>query len=310
MDNVSKTNNDIKHRFTVVPCADGLTDKSGAKTNTKLAGELVKATNDSLAAANVKVNAQRKHMPVALMYGFVGVRDLAQTNDVHKITVDLLNRALMLSHGNLSHAKLIETQKGIKVRDSAVVQLAKVTRIDDGIAGQLLHSWSAYLKNSYDFISIQSALKRRFAKRTQSKCDNLKYLAIKNYALESKITSATIAGAMFIFDKFDRFGDEEGFKALERLQSPQKEQIAGIVGSMFFRRTSKLGLLWSKENDIPVYFDMDFTHKQAFKKLRNTYQPITFSEYKYYKKYRFDNVTERRFFSQEPPFYLQCLGRK
>ena len=86
--------------------------------------------------------------------------------------------------------------------------------------------------------------------------------------------------------------------------------MTGIVNSIFFRKTSKLALKWSHENNIPVNFDMDFTHKAALKKNRQAYQPITFSEYKYFTKNQFENVKERHSVSQQPPFYLRCLGKK
>ncbi|TCL04258.1 hypothetical protein [Sodalis ligni] len=308
MDNVSKTNNGLKQKFTVTPCIAGLTKTPGMATNAKLAGGLVKVTNDSLAAANIKSDAQRKPRPVALMYGFMGVRDLERADGVDKITVDLLNRALMLAHGNLSSNKILEIQKGIKVRGSAVRQFAQTTQIDDETARYLLRSWSAYLQREYDFISLQSALRKRVAKHTLSNRENFKCLVKKNHAVGPKLDSNELKDIRFLFDKFMILGDTEGFIALQNYKSPNKERIAGIFSSMFFRRSSKLGLKWSKENNISVIFDMDFTPKQAFKKNRNSYQPITFSEYKFYKKNHFENVTERPLLSQELPFYLQCLG--
>ncbi len=190
MDNVSKTNNDIKHKFTVTPCDAGLTETSGATANVRLAGTLVKVTNDSLAAANVKSDAQRKLMPVALMYGFVGVRDLEQAEGVNKITLDLLNRALTLAHGNLSHDKITEIQKGIKIRGSAVRQFVQATDISDETARKLLLSWSAYLQREYDLISVQSALRKRVAKHKLFKRADFKYLVEKN--LSEKFQEASL----------------------------------------------------------------------------------------------------------------------
>ncbi|QWA12332.1 hypothetical protein GTU79_06155 [Sodalis ligni] len=196
MDNVSKTNNGLKQKFTVTPCIAGLTETPGMATNAKLAGGLVKVTNDSLAAANVKSDAQRKPRPVALMYGFMGVRDLERADGVDKITVDLLNRALMLAHGNLSSNKILEIQKGIKVRGSAVRQFAQTTQIDDETARYLLRSWSAYLQREYDFISLQSAL-RKESQNTRYPIAKILNAWLKNHAVGPKLNSNELKDIRF-----------------------------------------------------------------------------------------------------------------
>ncbi|XBS70741.1 hypothetical protein ABK905_06365 [Acerihabitans sp. KWT182] len=266
--------------------------------------------DEPCAAVAIGGDTPHKRASIRLMYGFKGVRDLAPPGTGDKFTVDLLNRALSLSHANLSHEKMSEIRQGIKVRNSAVRQFALTTRIDDTLARELLLSWSSWLKKEYDYISIQSALIKRLAKGRLSKYDNFKYLAAKNNAMELKVSAIAFQNLMPIFDRFINHGDDEGFIALQRCMIPERTQLSGIVTSIFFRRTSKLGLIWSQENNIPVYFDVDFTLKEASKKHRASYLPITFSEYKYYKKNQFSHVTERRLITQEPPFYLRCLGRK
>jgi len=53
---------------------------------------------------------------------------------------------------------------------------------------------------------------------------------------------------------------------------------------------------------VPVIFDVHFNYAEAHDKTVSGYRPITYSEYKFYKKYPFTHVMERR-------QHLKCIPK-
>lgn len=310
METVYKTESYVINRFKVTPSEDRPVDGSEISSKqSRIAGELVKVNNESFPVAAGKPDAIPRRTAVSLIYGFKGIRDLAPGKGEIKITVDLLNLALAISHQNLSQSKISEIKQGIRVKDIRAETFSVTAHTDNVTARRLLESWSAYLKREYNFISIQSVLKKRLEKTALSRDENLKYTASKNHALDSKINSTTMEKVSYIFSQFIECGDEIGFAALEHGKFPELYHVSYIISNIFFRRISKLALMWSCENDIQVKFDMDFTPEDVFEKCRRSYYPITYSEYKFYKKHHFEHVTERNLLPAKTPFCLWCLGK-
>lgn len=230
--------------------------------------------------------------PMSMIYGFRGIRNLAREPGSVKFTVDLLNLALSVTPHQLSQDKLGEIEKGLVASERNLQKFAALTGMDQQAANDLLQSWSSYLKTEYDFISIKSLLKRK-SRKYQKTLDYVAYTACKNFSLGSPVDPAILSAIKPVFREFLRHGDKMGFAAIARLPDSAIYYVAYIIITLFFRRTSKLALKWSYERNIPVIFDINFTPKEAYQSNPGQYQPITYSEYRFYKKHHFTHVTER-----------------
>ncbi|TKI06355.1 hypothetical protein [Martelella alba] len=249
-------------------------------------------------------------MPVVMAYGFNNVRNLANRDGKAKFTIDLLNRALNISHRNLSHRVIMDIWRGIRLQKTAVDRFAGVTGIDQQTAKFLLQSWADCLRDEYHFISIQNVLNKKTTKYDLSRLETVHYLCVKNFPGAACIEPAILNQLAATFQEFIKHGDYSGFHALARCDSSIKMASSSIISTLFFRRTSKLALKWSHDNAIPVNFDRNFSYKDAQRKSMKNYRPITFSEYCFYRKNRFNNVTEWQVVNNEFAAVFCCFGRR
>ena len=250
------------------------------------------------------------HAPVTLVYGFKNIRNLDNIEGTVKFTIDLLNMALQISHRNLSHWVMNDIWRGLQFESSTADNFALMTGIDRTTTGWLLKSWADCLRSEYGFISIQEALQRKMLKYDFSCSETIKYLAVKNSLFPSRLNGVALNNTKAIFNVFIKYGDSLGFYKLGRCNPSVREEVTGIITTLFFRRISKLALKWSHQNGIPVIFDMNFTYKEARRKSMKDYRPITFSEFCYYKKNNFSNVTESQVQLRKKTSYFDCCGSK
>lgn len=233
---------------------------------------------------------------VVLVYGFYTDRKYNNSSAIRekKFIIEQLNMALGI---NFLNAHLIEKlQNGIEIENFNIDLFSKETGIEKTISRELLTSWSTFLKEHYDFISIQSYLKRKYQKYDDVFAE---YVLRRNHpTLQNTQTLPKLDEAKSLFSIFSEHGDQQGCAKTEATYIPIEAytEDKGIVGTAldnaFFRRTSKLALIWSHQVGISVIFYISFFSRQAEDKVKNTYRPITYSEYHFFKQQKLNHVTE------------------
>ncbi|NDL64103.1 hypothetical protein [Acerihabitans arboris] len=277
------------------PPANQLTDvdKHPGRAAADMANEINYTANNKLAPASVKTVKRPLNKRVALVYGFAYARNFDDRDGIKKFSIDQLNHALGITYKRLNHNKIKKIQRGINVDKIMIKKFLQPTGIKTALAEELLRSWSRYLSENYEFLSIKSRLETKTAKCVQQCRGCLEYTLIKNNILDLYITPTLKNRAMEVFIMFLRKNDAAGFKTIRDGGGKIFHPLDSVVKTIFFRRASKLALKWSSELKIAVMFDASFAHDSAMTPSRTGYRPITFSEYKYSKKNNLDNVFVR-----------------
>ncbi|EMG7889748.1 RHS repeat protein [Enterobacter hormaechei] len=246
----------------------------------------------------------------SLVYGMEDVRfDYYKTN--HKkfnlIRIDAINDALGITPEKISYDLMNQIKKGIKVTDSAIKEIKKENiNLSDGKAKEILKSWSTHLKKNFDYISISKNIRKK------SKKGELLNTILKNYRGENmfysrgKLESSAVSTVDKMTSDFINKNDANGFKQLTAGWDGGdvwEKGISDAMVSMFFRKTSKLGLNWAFSNKSSVtgvhfltyslrgeFSEYELDHK-PWKNIQDSrawgnelFSPITFSELRHAKR--------------------------
>lgn len=264
---------------------------------TKIIATLNYAGNNGLTPPVMKEGNIQSTKCVEMVCGFADSRNLDAKEGVKMFTVDHLNYALRISYEKFDGKIVQDIQRGIIIDHSMVDKFNTSTRIDLTLSRQLLQSWSLYLRDHYDFISIKKALLKRAAKCITPCGGCFEYLLSKNNAHKLKLSSSLKQAFRQVFTAIMENEDVSGLKILENFRPQKKIKLFSILKIIFFRRTSKLALKWCNEQRLSVNFDADFEHDAAMEAIPSGYRPITFSEYKFSKKKNFNNVFIRSLYN-------------
>jgi hypothetical protein len=245
-----------------------------------------------------------------LLFGFSATREaycsehLDALAEYPMFTIDSLNEALSLEEriarnlGRLAsdlRDKAPPRSKGMQaVLAEAPDALADATGIAPERLSQYIESWQSYLAEHSDRLSFASLVKFD-AVRELAPFDINKHLCAfinKNYARAAGVASSDnklIEALLALKDKPDAEVNKALHKAMKKLPD-----LADILASAFFRRTSKMAMEWAKQEGIPVHFvggESIRTQLQAMSSLPNgqrrayktehitpSYFPITYSE--------------------------------
>lgn len=256
-------------------------------------GMLTNIANASYAPAALPCLKLPLNKQVALVYGFEQARNLSDGDGVKKFTIHELNDALAIDYISLDHEKILNIQQGITVNDAMIDRFFMKTGIAPNLGKELLLSWSLYMREHYEFISVKERLERKTSKCGDRCLGCLEFTLKKNNTFKKDLTPQLMDAAKDNAIAFLQHGDVAGFNALRVDDLNNAIFVDSVVKTLFFRRLSKLALKWSNKELIAVNFDVSFSDTDAIEGDRSRYRPITFSEYKYFKKNDLDNVFVR-----------------
>jgi len=252
---------------------------------------------------------------IVLVYGMEPDRGKYLTSEkdssTARLTIDDLNSALGLSEQSLTDPLLRQIESNaIPVTESAVAYVKNwAPRLEPSQVRRVLQSWSNQLHQHYE--DLQPIRKIRGSTKRETN-NNLKNLLLKNVSTPFALNLSTTPSFKIEIDQYLKEINSD--RSHTGVGSNSGELIRSGTTNSFFRKTSKIGLDWAKDNPHLISMvefitwgtgksgeTIDVT-KEAFKTAahkRNdaliypegTYYPITFSELRHIDK---NNFTERR----------------